>query len=775
MALMRQLRAAFVAGALLSAVLTVVVGTETGPGDWPQWRGPNRNAVIASFPAPAHWPEQLTERWKVEVGLGYATPLLVGDRVFMFARQGETERMIALDAASGHEIWRTGYQASFTMNSGAARHGPGPKSTPAFSDGRLFAIGMTGIVTAFDAASGRVLWQKPGVSPQPMFTTHAFSPLVDRGLVIFHLGGHDQGALTALDVKTGDVRWHWDGDGPGYGSPVVAEIDGTRQIVTLTQRKLVGIEAATGTLLWELPYTTPSVTNAQTPNIFGNTVIFGDSGHPVQAFEVSRKGDRWAADVAWENGDVRMELSNAVLVNDTLFGLSVRNAGQYFALDAKTGNTLWTSPPRQSPQAAIVGAGDLLFSLEAGGELVILRASTTAFEVLHRYRVSADATWAPPVVSGSRFLIKDVDTLSLWTWDESAGAATSSAVSPETMLRADILFWESIKDKNDPALFEAYLRQFPNGTFRVLAEARLKELRMAPATSSPAAAAASPGDAIRWATIPAGRFQMGCVPADSQCRGDERPRHAVNVAAFRMMTTPVTIAMYRAYANQNARPMPSQPEWNSRDDQPVVAVSWAQAAAFCRANDSRLPTEAEWEYAARGGADGAIYAWGNGATPAAQGQKLTNLADEASRRKNPGWTDFLSGYDDGFPETSPVGAFPPNRFGLYDMAGNVWQWTSSLDMAYPYRANDGREDPNSRERRALRGGSWTTPLRGLRLSYRVMDDPRDEDDNHGFRCVQSNADVRRSDTMSAQQELFAEGDAVKGVVRPPNTGGRSPA
>ena len=436
-----------------AAALIRVNGQSASPADWPQWRGPNRNAFIASFTPPVRWPEQLTQQWKVEVGLGYATPILVGDRVYMFARQGETESMTALDAVSGTQIWRRGYEASFTMNSGAARHGPGPKSTPAYSDGRLFAIGMTGMVTAFDAANGRVLWQKPGVSPQPMFTTHAFSPLVDRGLVFCHVGGHDQGALTAFDVKTGDVRWHWDGDGPGYGSPIVVEIDGTRQIVTLTQRKLISVEAATGNLLWERPYTTPSVTNAQTPNVLGNKIMFGDSGHPVQAFEVSMKGSQWVADAAWENGEVRMELSNAVLIKDTLFGLSVRNAGQYFAVDAKTGKTLWTSPPRQTPQAAIVGAGDFLFSLEADGELVILRASTTAFEVLHRYRVSANATWAPPVVSGSRFFIKDVDTLSLWTWDEGADAVAPSTVSAETMLRADILFWESIKDKSDPALF----------------------------------------------------------------------------------------------------------------------------------------------------------------------------------------------------------------------------------------------------------------------------------------------------------------------------------
>ena len=311
--------------------------------DWPQWRGPNRDASAASFTPPARWPEQLTQRWKIDVGLGYATPIVVGNRVYMFARQGENETMAALDAANGSVLWRTGYPVSFTMNSGAAQHGPGPKSTPAFSGGKLFAIGMTGIATSFDAATGKILWQKPGTGVVPTFTTHAFSPLVDRGLVIFHVGGHNQGALTAFDVNTGDVKWRWDGDGPGYGSPIVADIGGTRQVVTFTQRKLIGVDAATGTLLWERPYTTPSTTNAQTPNLLGHTVIFGDTSHPLEAIAVSRQGNQWIAGAAWENADVPTRLSNSVLVGDILFGLSTRNSGQYFAVDAKTGRRLWTS------------------------------------------------------------------------------------------------------------------------------------------------------------------------------------------------------------------------------------------------------------------------------------------------------------------------------------------------------------------------------------------------------------------------------------------------
>src|SRR5206468_3568553 len=154
----------------------------------------------------------------------------------------------ALDAKTGKELWHTGYPAEFTMHSAAARHGKGPKSTPVFSNGVLLSIGMTGVVTALDAATGKQLWQKPGSTPVPLYTTHAFSPLVDRGVAIFHVGGHDKGALTAFDVATGAVKWSWTGDGPGYGSPIVAELGGVRQVITITQAKVVGVDISNGAL-----------------------------------------------------------------------------------------------------------------------------------------------------------------------------------------------------------------------------------------------------------------------------------------------------------------------------------------------------------------------------------------------------------------------------------------------------------------------------------------------------------------------------------------------
>lgn len=382
--------------------------------DWPQWRGANRDGS-ASFAAPASWPDQLTRRWQVDVGLGYAAPIVVGDRVYAFSRQGDNEVLRALDAATGAATWETRYPAPFKPNPAATRgHGTGPKSTPTFADGRLYTLGMSGIVTSFDAMSGKIVWQTPAPPVEPLYHT-AMSPLVDRGLVVVHVGGHNAGALTAFDAGTGEVKWRWDGDGPAYGSPMVADLGGTRQVVTFTQENLVGVSAATGELLWKRPHAVRSTRNAVTPIVHGQTLIVSGLGKPVTAFRVLKRGDQWISEDVWENSDVTMDMSTGVVVGDQLFGFSPRNSGQFFGVDANTGQTLWLSAGRQGENAAVVRAGNLWFALEDDGELVVARGNAKAFEVVRRYTVATSSTWAQPVLSGQRVFVKDVKTITLWT------------------------------------------------------------------------------------------------------------------------------------------------------------------------------------------------------------------------------------------------------------------------------------------------------------------------------------------------------------------------
>jgi outer membrane protein assembly factor BamB len=400
----------------LLAAVAVLAGTATvATGqDWPQWRGPKRDGVVTSFSVPASWPDQLTEQWKVEVGQGYATPLLVGDRLYLYTRQKEEEVMSALDARTGKLIWRTSYAAPFVMNSATARHGPGPKSTPTFADGRLFTLGMTGVVTAFDAATGKRLWQKAASPVQPLYHT-ATSPIVDGTLVIVHTGGHDDGALTAFDVATGNAKWSWNGDGPAYGSPMVFELGGTRQVVTFTQKNLVGVSLTTGELLWRRPFVTQSTTTSQTPVLYKDMVIQAGRGNGFTAFRVVRSGNMWTTQDVWHTDEVSLHMTNGVVTEGVLYGLSHLNSGEYFALDLDTGKVLWKSEPRQAENAAMVRAGDTIFSLEQDGELVVLRHNRTRFEPIKRYKLATTETWAQPTISGSRVFVKDVASLTLWT------------------------------------------------------------------------------------------------------------------------------------------------------------------------------------------------------------------------------------------------------------------------------------------------------------------------------------------------------------------------
>jgi len=302
------------------------------------------------------------------------------------------------------------------MNPAAVSHGKGPKSTPVVDNGKLYTLGISGILSCYDAAAGTLRWRrefsKTSKATSPLYGT-AMSPIVDRGLVIAHVGGHDSGALTAFDADTGEMRWSWTGDGPGYASPIVVEFGGVRQIVTQTQKYIVGISASFGQLLWEIPFETEYVQNSVTPVIYKNTLIFSGLDKGVFAINVVLRGNKWAAEQLWQNPDVSMYLNSPVVSGDYLFGLSHKRKGQFFCLDARTGQILWTSSGREGDNAAILASGQLLFLLTDAAELLVARSGPKQLEVLKKYTVAESPTWAHPVLIGNRILIKDASTLAL--------------------------------------------------------------------------------------------------------------------------------------------------------------------------------------------------------------------------------------------------------------------------------------------------------------------------------------------------------------------------
>lgn len=407
---------------LISALcLSSLFFVSSSAQEWNQWRGATRTGLAPSFTPPTAWPDRPTQKWKIaSAGLGHSSPVISGGRVYLHSRIGEQEVVTAIDLASGKQVWQQKYDAPYQVNPAAQRHGKGPKSTPIFHGGRVFAFGISGILTALDARDGRVVWRndfkRDFPVTAPVFGT-AMSPAVDGDALIVHAGGDKNGALSAYDAATGRVRWAWKGDGPGYASPVIATIGGTRQVITQTQRRVVGVSAADGTLLWEIPFTTDYEQNIVTPVVVDGTLIYAGLNKPTIAARIAQTSGKWTPQEIWQNPDIPMYMNSPVVAGGYMYGLTHRNRGQFFCVDVKTGKTMWTTKGREGENASLVMSRGLLLATTTEGELVIAKPNPSAFEIVKRYTVAESPVWAHPAPAGPGLVIKDAESLTYWTFD----------------------------------------------------------------------------------------------------------------------------------------------------------------------------------------------------------------------------------------------------------------------------------------------------------------------------------------------------------------------
>jgi outer membrane protein assembly factor BamB len=380
--------------------------------DWPQWRGPNRDGVVHGVKVPAKWPSTLTEEWKAEVGEGYSSPVVVGSNVFVFGRQKDDEAVVCFDVHTGKVIWQSEpCPAPWKPGPGA----PGDRktrSTPAVAAGRVYTLGASGILSCFDAATGKLLWRRE--SKQLPGYGASSSPLVHDGLCITYAGTR---GLTAFDVATGEVKWcHDEIIGPAYGSPVVVDLLGERQVVTFSQGNFFGARAATGKRLWGLHVPRFDLEQCLTPVIYKDLIIFGECGEPLRAIRLENGAKGIDAREVWKaKNHTTVHMSSPVLAGDWLFGFSSQKSGHVFCLDAMTGRTLWESDGRLggtgAGHASILNAGSVWLVLTNNGQLIVVKPSGKAFEPIAQYRVADRGTDAHPVFLGKRILIKDTTML----------------------------------------------------------------------------------------------------------------------------------------------------------------------------------------------------------------------------------------------------------------------------------------------------------------------------------------------------------------------------
>ena len=386
--------------------------------EWTGWLGPQRDGWVSYFQTPTQWPAKLDAVWETNVGTGYGSPLVAQGRVFQHARQAEEEVAWCIDLQTGKVLWRQTETTPFEMGGGGERHGKGPKSCPVFADGRFFTMSIVGTLIARTADTGKVIWKRDYRSVFPKshpYWGFSASPIVVDELIIVHFGNDDAGTLVALDTSTGQEVWTQGTDGTSYSSPLLGNFAGTRQIIDWNHNTLSGVDLRSGKLLWTQPFPHESHNqNMPTPTIHEGRILLGAENRGIHCFEPVRENDRWRVKVRWQQPEVALDMSTAVMNDGLLYGFSHYNSGQLFCLDPDTGDIVWRSRGRSGQNVTFLSMPDHLVALMNDGELKIFSAAGKDTKQVASYRVSGKPTWAPPVVLGDGFLIKDQNTLARW-------------------------------------------------------------------------------------------------------------------------------------------------------------------------------------------------------------------------------------------------------------------------------------------------------------------------------------------------------------------------
>jgi outer membrane protein assembly factor BamB len=387
--------------------------------EWTQWRGPGRDGLVSDKNVPATWPDKLDRAWRVEIGEGYSSPVVSAGRAFVHSRRDPEEVVTAINLADGKVVWEQKYQAGFKKNQYAVEMAKGPHATPLVIGNRLFTLGVTGVLNAWDTVSGRKLWTRDfsqSIDTSKLFCGTAASPLAVNGRLVVEVGSDIHGGkVLGLDPASGATQWEWSGPGPGYASPVVIEAGKRSQIVAVTEGSIVGIDAKSGNELWSIPFPDEWHENISTPLWTGTHLIVSGVRQGTHAYTLAEQNGKWQATEVWKNPDIAMYMSSPVIADGTVYAHSSKKKGQFVAFDEKTGAVRWATEGREGEHASLLLTPRHVVFLTNGADLIVAKRGAPAFTVERRYEVAESSTFATPVLLGSNILVRDATGLMLLT------------------------------------------------------------------------------------------------------------------------------------------------------------------------------------------------------------------------------------------------------------------------------------------------------------------------------------------------------------------------
>ncbi len=388
--------------------------------EWTQWRGPARDGALPAAVVPAEWPASASRTWQIEVGEGYASPVVAGGRVYIHSRRDPNEVVTAIDLATGKVAWQQTYAAAFQKNQYATQMAKGPNSTPLVAGTRLYTLGVTGVLSSWNVADGTLAWRQDysaSIDTSKLFCGTAMSPMIEGGSLIVQVGSDVHGGrVLALDPATGTQRWAWTGPGPGYASPLAVTIAGVRQLITLTNGSVIGLNAGTGAQLWSVPFPDEWHENIASPVWTGSHVVVSGTRQGTHAYAITMANGKWTAAQAWKNAEVTMYTSSPVVADGRIYGLSSKRRGQFVALDAATGALKWASVGRDGNHASILLAPRHVMFLTEGGALIAARRASDTYVEDKRYEVGASATWSLPVLLADGLLVREAAGVTRLAW-----------------------------------------------------------------------------------------------------------------------------------------------------------------------------------------------------------------------------------------------------------------------------------------------------------------------------------------------------------------------
>jgi outer membrane protein assembly factor BamB len=361
-------------GTVGMVALALVVPAAAG-ADWPQWLGPNRDGHSAETGLVKAWSDKGPPIvWEKNIGEGYGGPIIVGDRLILFHRQGKKEVVECFEAGTGKPQWKFDYACSYVDDFGK---GNGPRSTPCVSGKRVFTLGAEGALHCIDLESGKKVWGRnvnDDYNVPPNFFGVGTSPLVEGDHVLVNVGGKNAG-IVAFHVEDGKEAWKATSDGASYSSPVIATLGGTRWAVFLTRQGVVVLDPANGKVRYQRRWRAQNnaSVNAATPLVLADQLFFSAS-YETGALLLKMTGKD--ADVVWSNDEsLSNHYSTSVHHDGYLYGFHGRQeAGAAFrCVELKTGKVMWTKE-RYGCGSMVVAEGHA-FVLTEDGELVLVELS----------------------------------------------------------------------------------------------------------------------------------------------------------------------------------------------------------------------------------------------------------------------------------------------------------------------------------------------------------------------------------------------------------------